>query len=129
LRNNILFRGDCVNISSLVNEIIYMSWFWFIDRLRNNIDLTFSLWCNNPLVYFQYTYSVFSLNCKDWVYLLLLIIWFLLIKMKLSWLVFHISSYYYLREISCSQVAWVYVKGQKYIHVFLSNMYHQFIVT
>jgi hypothetical protein len=26
----------------LVDQIIYMSWFWFINRLRININLTFS---------------------------------------------------------------------------------------
>jgi hypothetical protein len=28
--NNILFRGAIANDSSLVNQIIYISWFWFI---------------------------------------------------------------------------------------------------
>jgi hypothetical protein len=53
MRNNILFRGDCVNISSLVNQIVYTAWFWFIGRLRNNVDLAFSAWYNNPLFCLQ----------------------------------------------------------------------------
>jgi hypothetical protein len=46
-RNNIIFRGDHVNISSLVDQIKYMSWFWFSDRVKNNVDVVFSDWCNN----------------------------------------------------------------------------------
>jgi hypothetical protein len=32
-----------------VNQIIYMSWFWFSGRLRSNVDITFDYWCTNPL--------------------------------------------------------------------------------
>jgi hypothetical protein len=52
-RNNIFFRGDCVNITSLVDQIIYISWLWFIGRSGNNFNLVFSDWCNNPLDCFQ----------------------------------------------------------------------------
>ncbi|CAJ2644735.1 unnamed protein product [Trifolium pratense] len=52
-RNNIIFRGDCVNISSLVEQIVYFSWFWFIGRTWNNVNLVFSEWRNNPLDCFQ----------------------------------------------------------------------------
>jgi hypothetical protein len=54
-RNNIIFRGDHVNISSLVDQIKYMSWFWFSGRVRNNVDVVFSDWCNNPLGCLQNT--------------------------------------------------------------------------
>jgi hypothetical protein len=31
-RNNIVFRGESMNISSLVEQIIYIAWFWYIGR-------------------------------------------------------------------------------------------------
>jgi hypothetical protein len=31
-RNNIVFRGEFVNTSSLVDQIIYIAWFWLISR-------------------------------------------------------------------------------------------------
>jgi hypothetical protein len=52
-RNNILFRGDHINFNSLVNQIVYIAWLWFIGRLRRNVDFSFSDWCNNPLDCFQ----------------------------------------------------------------------------
>jgi hypothetical protein len=48
-RNNIVFREDRATIFSTVNQIIYMSWFWFSGRLRSNVDITFDYWCTNPL--------------------------------------------------------------------------------
>jgi hypothetical protein len=48
-RNNIIFRGDFVNVQSLVDQIIYISWFWFISRVGTNVNFVFSDWCNNPL--------------------------------------------------------------------------------
>jgi hypothetical protein len=48
-RNNIIFRGDLVNVSSLVNQIIYFSWLWFIGRQKINVEFSFQEWCNNPL--------------------------------------------------------------------------------
>jgi hypothetical protein len=48
-RNHIVFRGERVNISTLVDQIIYMSWFWFTGRLRSNVDISFDTWCNNPI--------------------------------------------------------------------------------
>jgi hypothetical protein len=52
-RNNILFRGDSVNISSLFNQILYTAWLWFIGSLRSNVDFSFLDWCNNPLSCFH----------------------------------------------------------------------------
>jgi hypothetical protein len=49
MRNYIIFRGDCANVTLLVDQIVYFSWFWFIDRLRSSVDLVFSDWCKNPL--------------------------------------------------------------------------------
>jgi ribosomal protein L30/L7E len=48
-RNNLVFRDDRATIFSTVNQIIYMSWFWFSGRLRCNVDITFDYWCTNPL--------------------------------------------------------------------------------
>jgi hypothetical protein len=48
-RNNIIFRGDFVNVQSLVDQIVYISWFWFISRVGTNVNFVFSDWCNNPL--------------------------------------------------------------------------------
>jgi hypothetical protein len=48
-RNNIIFRGDLVSVSFLVNQIIYFSWLWFIGRQKINVDFSFHEWCNNPL--------------------------------------------------------------------------------
>jgi hypothetical protein len=53
MRNNIVFRGERVNIISLVDQIIYISWFWFIGRVESNANLVFSEWCNNHLYCFQ----------------------------------------------------------------------------
>jgi hypothetical protein len=49
LRNNLVFREDRATIFSLVNQIIYMSWFWFSGHLRSNVDIFFDYWCTNPL--------------------------------------------------------------------------------
>jgi hypothetical protein len=40
-RNNIVFREDRATIFSLVNQIIFMSWFWFSGHLRSNVDISF----------------------------------------------------------------------------------------
>ncbi|CAJ2634610.1 unnamed protein product [Trifolium pratense] len=53
MRNNIIFRGDFVNVSSLVDQIIYIAWFWFIGRSRNIDNVAFIDWCNNPLACFR----------------------------------------------------------------------------
>jgi hypothetical protein len=53
LWNNILFRGDFVNVFFLVDQIMYISWFWFISRVRTKASLAFSDWCNNLLKCFQ----------------------------------------------------------------------------
>jgi hypothetical protein len=52
-RNNIIFRGEEVNIPSLVDHIIYFAWFWFIGRGGLNVNVTFSDWCNDPLACIQ----------------------------------------------------------------------------
>jgi hypothetical protein len=43
------FRGDYTNVTFLVNQILYIAWLWFIDRLRSRVDFSFLDWCNNPL--------------------------------------------------------------------------------
>ncbi|KAK2391015.1 hypothetical protein QL285_064512 [Trifolium repens] len=48
-RNNIVFREDRITIGSLVDQIIYMSWFWFSGRLRSVVAISFDSWCTNPL--------------------------------------------------------------------------------
>jgi hypothetical protein len=48
-RNNIIFRGDFVNVSSLVDQIIYNVWFWCIGRVGIDANVTFSDWCKNPM--------------------------------------------------------------------------------
>jgi hypothetical protein len=53
-RNNTVFREDWVTINSLVDQIIYMSWFWFSSPLRSNVDISFDSWCINPLDCLQY---------------------------------------------------------------------------
>jgi hypothetical protein len=53
MRNNIIFRGEVVNISSLVDHIIYFAWFWFIGRSGLNVNVTFFDWCNDPLACIQ----------------------------------------------------------------------------
>jgi hypothetical protein len=53
-RNNLVFREDRATIFFLVNQIIYMSWFWFSGRLKSNVDISFDYWCTNPLDCLQY---------------------------------------------------------------------------
>jgi hypothetical protein len=48
-RNNIKFRGDVVNLNTLVDQIIYISWFLFIGRISNLSFFIFSNWCKDPL--------------------------------------------------------------------------------
>jgi hypothetical protein len=48
-RNNILFRGDVVNIITLVDQIKYISWFWLIGRVTHNANFSYAAWCINPL--------------------------------------------------------------------------------
>jgi hypothetical protein len=49
--NNILFRRDFINVSSLVEQIVYNAWFWFIGRSGRNVNVKFLDWCDNPLAY------------------------------------------------------------------------------
>jgi hypothetical protein len=42
-RNNIVFRGDSVNVSSLVKQILYIVWFWLIGREKLSINDTLQL--------------------------------------------------------------------------------------
>jgi hypothetical protein len=51
-RNNTLFRGAQVNVTNLVDQIIFISWFWIIGR-GCNVDLDFFAWCNNPIACFH----------------------------------------------------------------------------
>jgi hypothetical protein len=48
-RDNILFRGAIVNITSLVNQIFYFTWLWIIGRHKINDVFSFQDWCINPL--------------------------------------------------------------------------------
>jgi hypothetical protein len=52
-RNNIVFRGDSVNASSLVEQIKYIAWFWLIGREKLNVNVAFSDWCTDPLPCFR----------------------------------------------------------------------------
>jgi hypothetical protein len=52
-RNNIVFRGESMNISSLVEQIIYIAWFWYIGRGGNCSNVSFSDWCSSPLDCFR----------------------------------------------------------------------------
>jgi hypothetical protein len=54
-RNQIVFRGERANVSNIVDQIIYMSWFWFTGRSRSNVDISFDTWYNNPLHCLQYS--------------------------------------------------------------------------
>jgi hypothetical protein len=62
-RNNILFRGEFVNVSSLVDQIIYITWFlfWLIGREGVNVNVAFSNWCVNPLTCMMYLSFVLEL--------------------------------------------------------------------
>jgi hypothetical protein len=67
-RNNIIFRGDSVNVSTLLDQIIYIAWFWYIGRGGFNTSSTFSDWCNNnPLDFFDVSWAIPFLICKGWV--------------------------------------------------------------
>ncbi|CAJ2628008.1 unnamed protein product [Trifolium pratense] len=48
-RNNIMFRGDVFNLALLVDQIIFISWVWFVGRIELNPSFVFSDWCNDPL--------------------------------------------------------------------------------
>jgi hypothetical protein len=48
-KHNVLFRGDYMNVSSLVDQIIYISWLWFISRIGTKATIVFCDWCFNPL--------------------------------------------------------------------------------
>jgi hypothetical protein len=41
-RNNIVFHGDYVKASSLVEQIKYIAWFWLIGREKLNVNVAFS---------------------------------------------------------------------------------------
>jgi hypothetical protein len=40
--NNIMFGGDSLDLSSLMDQIIYISWFLFIVRIENSSSFAFS---------------------------------------------------------------------------------------
>ncbi|CAJ2631177.1 unnamed protein product [Trifolium pratense] len=48
-RNNTMFRGVVANVSVIVDQIIFITWFWFIGRIGNNSCYKFSDWCIDPL--------------------------------------------------------------------------------
>jgi hypothetical protein len=52
-RNNIIFREESIHASSLVEQIVYIAWFWFIGRGGHNVNVTYSEWCNCPLACFR----------------------------------------------------------------------------
>jgi hypothetical protein len=52
-RNNILFRGEFVNVSSVVEQILHIAWFWLIGREMSNANVLFSDWCKNHLDCFR----------------------------------------------------------------------------
>jgi hypothetical protein len=81
--NNIIFHGEFVNVSSLVEQIKYIDWYWLIGREKTNINVVFSDWCKNPLDCFRWLHTLL-LNCKSWILLMLLIIQYLLIKKNLQ---------------------------------------------
>jgi hypothetical protein len=52
-RNNIVFRGEFVNVTSLVHQIINVAWFRFIGREGRSVNFSFFDLCNNPLTCFH----------------------------------------------------------------------------
>jgi hypothetical protein len=58
-RNNVIFLGDFVNVSSLLDQIIYIAWFWFIGRGVFTTLVTFSDWCKNLLESFCWSLRIF----------------------------------------------------------------------
>jgi hypothetical protein len=93
-RNNIIFRGDPVNVSSLVDQIIHISWFWFLNRVGLKFNVVFSDWCIDPLSCLQKHWLFPLLNCKGWLPLVLLIIQFCLSKKKCYFHSFSFSRTY-----------------------------------
>jgi hypothetical protein len=53
LRNNIVFRGFVPNLSSIVEQITLISWFWFLGRSGIHTPYAFIDWCNNSLACFH----------------------------------------------------------------------------
>jgi hypothetical protein len=53
LRNQIIFNRVVPNVSQLVDEIKYFSWYWFRGRSGCKTFLSFYDWCVAPLICFQ----------------------------------------------------------------------------
>jgi hypothetical protein len=53
LRNKIVFNGGAPNVSQIVDEIKYYSWYWFRGRSGRKSFLSFYDWCVAPLICFQ----------------------------------------------------------------------------
>jgi hypothetical protein len=49
LCNNIMFRGFMPNLSSIVEQITLISWFWFLSRSGIHTPYACIDWCNNLL--------------------------------------------------------------------------------
>ncbi|MCI12807.1 putative ribonuclease H protein, partial [Trifolium medium] len=52
-RNSIIFQDDSFDVTSLVDHIMYIAWFWFIGRVGENSGAIFSDWGTNPRACFQ----------------------------------------------------------------------------
>lgn len=50
-RNKVLFKGEVVNVKSIINSIIYTSWGWFVARRGCKCGLAFSNQFNCPIGY------------------------------------------------------------------------------
>jgi hypothetical protein len=44
VQNNIMFKGEVANVSSIVDPITFILWFSFIGRIRNNPSFVLSNW-------------------------------------------------------------------------------------
>jgi hypothetical protein len=48
-----MFRGVLPNLLILVDQIMDISWFWFIGRIWTNTPYDYFDWCNNNLKVFK----------------------------------------------------------------------------
>ncbi|XP_045791643.1 uncharacterized protein LOC123886361 [Trifolium pratense] len=49
VRNNIIFRGTIFDRNQLVDQIKFISWFWFIGRSGRDCSYSYYDWCVNPV--------------------------------------------------------------------------------
>ncbi|XP_045809826.1 uncharacterized protein LOC123904180 [Trifolium pratense] len=49
VRNNVIFNGDILDASALLEEIKLTSWLWFSRRFGRKACIPFSSWCLDPL--------------------------------------------------------------------------------